>query len=150
MAVKEKKRVQVQIDKELADNTEAVLSQLGLNPTTAINMFYKGIVADAALPFKPALSEAERANLSLLKATKETDLKDLLDKSLHEPDPEKRKVYDALYTYFLDKRQKGLCPLIDKPQYIIVAGINGAGKSTLYDTFPSCLTKQNRLTLMNF
>ena len=58
MAVKEKKRVQVQIDKELADNTEAVLSQLGLNPTTAINMFYKRIVADAALPFKPALSEA--------------------------------------------------------------------------------------------
>ena len=48
MAVKEKKRVQVQIDKELADNTEAVLSQLGLNPTTAINMFYKRIVADAA------------------------------------------------------------------------------------------------------
>ena len=35
-------------------------------------MFYKRIVADAALPFKPALSEAERANLSLLKATKET------------------------------------------------------------------------------
>ncbi|MCT3399704.1 ATPase, partial [Lentilactobacillus hilgardii] len=26
--------------------------------------------------------------------------------------------------------------MIDKPQYIIVAGINGAGKSTLYDTFP--------------
>ena len=72
MAVKEKKRVQVQIDKELADNTEAVLSQLGLNPTTAINMFYKRIVADAALPFKPALSEAERANLRFLKATKET------------------------------------------------------------------------------
>ena len=50
MAVKEKKRVQVQIDKELADNTEAVLSQLGLNPTTAINMFYKRIVANGALP----------------------------------------------------------------------------------------------------
>ena len=30
---------------------------------------------------------------------------DMIDKSLHEPDPEKRKVYDALYTYFLDKRQ---------------------------------------------
>lgn len=36
---------------------------------------------------------------------KKIDLKDLLDKSLHEPDPEKRKVYDTLYTYFLDKRQ---------------------------------------------
>ena len=79
MAVKEKKRVQVQIDKELADNTEAVLSQLGLNPTTAINMFYKRIVADAALPFKPALSEAERANLSLLKATKETPVTEFKD-----------------------------------------------------------------------
>ncbi|WP_368824248.1 type II toxin-antitoxin system RelB/DinJ family antitoxin (plasmid) [Lactiplantibacillus pentosus] len=79
MAVKEKKRVQVQIDKELADNTEAVLSQLGLNPTTAINMFYKRIVADAALPFKPALSEAERANLSLLKTTKETPVTEFKD-----------------------------------------------------------------------
>ncbi|WP_436696808.1 type II toxin-antitoxin system RelB/DinJ family antitoxin, partial [Lactiplantibacillus plantarum] len=55
MAVKEKKRVQVQIDKELADNTEAVLSQLGLNPTTAINMFYKRIVANGALPFNVSL-----------------------------------------------------------------------------------------------
>lgn len=77
MAVKEKKRVQVQIDKDLADDTEAVLSQLGLNPTTAINMFYKRIVAEAALPFKPALSEAERANLRFLKATKETPVTEL-------------------------------------------------------------------------
>ena len=30
MVVKEKKRVQVKIDKELADNTEAVLSHLNL------------------------------------------------------------------------------------------------------------------------
>ncbi|MCT3579888.1 type II toxin-antitoxin system antitoxin, RelB/DinJ family, partial [Lactobacillus rossiae] len=35
MAGKEKKRVQVKIDKDLADDTEAVLSELGLNPTTA-------------------------------------------------------------------------------------------------------------------
>ncbi len=37
MAVKEKKRVQVQIDKELADNTEAVLSQ---NEAPATFMHY--------------------------------------------------------------------------------------------------------------
>lgn len=43
--------------------------------------------------------------MTFLKSPKKIDLKDLLDKSLHEPDPEKRKVYDALYTYFLDKRQ---------------------------------------------
>ena len=51
MVVKEKKRVQVKIDKDLADDTEAILSELGLNPTTAINMFYKRIVANGALPF---------------------------------------------------------------------------------------------------
>ena len=41
----------------------------------------------------------------ILEAAKEVDLKDLLDKSLHDPDLEKRKVYDALYTYYLDKKQ---------------------------------------------
>ena len=90
MAVKEKKRVQVKIDKDLADNTEAVLNELGLNPTTAINMFYKRIVAEAALPFKPALSEAERANLRFLKATGTpvTELKDAKGVSdwLNDPD----------------------------------------------------------------
>lgn len=35
--------------------------------------------------------------------------------------------------------------MIDKPQYIIVAGINGAGKSTLYDTFPSLFDKTKRI-----
>ena len=72
MTIKAKKRVQVQIDKDLVDNTEAVLNELGLNQTTAINMFYKRIVADGALPFKPALNEEEKANLRFLKATEDT------------------------------------------------------------------------------
>lgn len=72
MATKEKKRVQVQINKDLADETEAVLNELGLNQTTAITMFYKQIVADGALPFKPALSETKKANLRFLKATEKT------------------------------------------------------------------------------
>ncbi|KRL05230.1 MULTISPECIES: type II toxin-antitoxin system RelB/DinJ family antitoxin [Liquorilactobacillus] len=79
MAVKEKKRVQVQIDKDLANKTEAVLSELGLNQTTAINMFYKRIVADGALPFKLALSEVEKANLGFLKATKDIPVTEFKD-----------------------------------------------------------------------
>lgn len=35
--------------------------------------------------------------------------------------------------------------MIDKPQYIIVAGINGAGKSTLYDTFSILFDKTKRI-----
>lgn len=79
MAVKDKKRVQVQIDKNLAENTEAVLSELGLTPTTAINMLYKQIVADGALPFKPTLSETERAKLRFLKATENTPIVEFKD-----------------------------------------------------------------------
>ncbi len=40
-----------------------------------------------------------------LKAAEKIKPTDLLDESLHDPDPEKRKVYDALYAYFLDRRQ---------------------------------------------
>ncbi|MCV3316381.1 type II toxin-antitoxin system RelB/DinJ family antitoxin [Pediococcus ethanolidurans] len=79
MAVKEKKRVQVKIDKDLADDTEAILNELGLNPTTAINMFYKRIVANGALPFNVSLSEEERANLRLLKATEGTPVTEFKD-----------------------------------------------------------------------
>ena len=74
MAVNEKKRVQVKIDKDLADDTE-----LGLNPTTAINMFYKRIVANGALPFNASLSEEERANLRFLKATEGTPVTEFKD-----------------------------------------------------------------------
>ncbi len=35
--------------------------------------------------------------------------------------------------------------MINKPQYIIVAGINGAGKSTLYDTLPIFFDKTKRI-----
>lgn len=79
MAVKDKKRVQVQIDKSLAEDTEAVLNELGLTPTTAINMLYKQIVANGALPFKPSLNETERAKLRFLKATEGTPIVEFKD-----------------------------------------------------------------------
>lgn len=72
MAVQEKKRIQVQVDKELADDTEQVLERLGLTQTTAITMLYKRIVATGALPFKPALTENEKATLHFLKSTEDT------------------------------------------------------------------------------
>jgi DNA-damage-inducible protein J len=79
MAVKEKKRIQVKIDKDLADDTEVILSELGLTPTTAINMFYKRIVANGALPFNVSLSKEEKDNLRFLKATKDTPVTEFKD-----------------------------------------------------------------------
>ena len=73
MAV-QKKRIQVQVDNELADDTEQVLERLGLTPTTVITMLYKRIVATGALPFKPALTEGEKATLHFLKSTGDTQV----------------------------------------------------------------------------
>lgn len=42
----------------------------------------------------------------LLKMAEQADLNRLRDKALHDPDPQKRQVYQALYTYGLDKRQQ--------------------------------------------
>ncbi|BAQ56795.1 hypothetical protein ACI3EJ_11910 (plasmid) [Ligilactobacillus acidipiscis] len=36
------------------------------------------------------------------------DLQEFWEQSLHNPDPDKRKLYDALHTYVLDKRQTDL------------------------------------------
>ncbi|MFD0897721.1 type II toxin-antitoxin system RelB/DinJ family antitoxin [Loigolactobacillus binensis] len=68
MKVTAKKRIQVQIDRSLAEQTEQVLKTLGLTSTTAINLFFKRIVAQGGLPF--ALTEREQNTLALLAMTK--------------------------------------------------------------------------------
>ncbi|BDR56842.1 type II toxin-antitoxin system RelB/DinJ family antitoxin [Xylocopilactobacillus apis] len=72
MTTQAKKRIQIQVDKDLANDTETVLNELGLTPTTAITMFYKRIVANGSLPFKLELTESEKATLHFLKQTEDT------------------------------------------------------------------------------
>lgn len=79
MALKEKKRVQVQVDKDLADSTEAVLNQLGLNSTVVINALYSRITATGSLPFALKLSPREKADLDIVEATKKIPNKNISD-----------------------------------------------------------------------
>lgn len=65
-----KKRIQVQVDENLAREAEEVLAAVGLNSTTAITAFYKRIVSFGGIPFSIELSEREKANRRLLQATK--------------------------------------------------------------------------------
>ncbi|WP_429971603.1 type II toxin-antitoxin system RelB/DinJ family antitoxin [Fructilactobacillus sp. Tb1] len=62
----EKKRIQVQIDQELANKTEEVLEELGLTTTTAINMFLKRVVATGSIPFSVNLTEREKNLIGIL------------------------------------------------------------------------------------
>ena len=64
-----KKRIQVQVNKTLADEGEAVLDRLGLIPTTAITMFYKRLVAEVGLPFSTKLTQREKDELEIEKIT---------------------------------------------------------------------------------
>lgn len=73
-----KKRIQVNIDKDLVDNAEEILDKLGLNTTTALTMFYKKIVATDGIPFDLQLTKEQKANANLedaLKAVPQQNIK---------------------------------------------------------------------------
>lgn len=61
--------IQVQIDRNLANQGDAVLQALGLTPTTAITMFYKRLVATGGLPFVPELTQREKDELAIQQLT---------------------------------------------------------------------------------
>ena len=47
--------VSVQIDPELKKNAESILSQLGITPSSAIQMLYSQVILSGGLPFQPCL-----------------------------------------------------------------------------------------------
>ena len=60
-----KKRIQVQVNRSLANEGDAILNELGLTPTTAITMFYKRLVAQWGLPFAAELTQREKDDLAI-------------------------------------------------------------------------------------
>lgn len=70
MNTKEKKRIQIQIDKDVAEEVELIFEELGLNQTTAINSFYRKVLANGGLPFDLILTEEEKADSRLNQASK--------------------------------------------------------------------------------
>lgn len=73
----EKKKVQVNIDKELAQEVEIVLEDLGMNPTVLITALYKRVAAQGEVPFSLALTEREKAKNRLVKAVDKVPTKQL-------------------------------------------------------------------------
>ncbi|WP_312540726.1 type II toxin-antitoxin system RelB/DinJ family antitoxin [Enterococcus sp.] len=77
----EKSRIQIGIDKELKENAELVLEELGLTPTTAITILYKQVVARGEFPVAIKLSEVEKHAIQLLQLTKNQPVKELVTDS---------------------------------------------------------------------
>ena len=63
--VSEKKRVQVQVDRQLAEQVEH-----SLTPTTALTVFYKQIVNHGGIPFALEASERDKATAKLMATTR--------------------------------------------------------------------------------
>lgn len=62
--------VSIRMDDSLKRDTEAVLSELGLNMTTAVTMFAKAIVRENGLPLNLSL---DRPNSDTLEALREVE-----------------------------------------------------------------------------
>ena len=60
--------VNVRIDGNIKADAEAVFSELGLTPSTAINLFYKQVIRTKSIPFP---IKAEIPNRKTIKALKE-------------------------------------------------------------------------------
>lgn len=59
--MKTKKRLQVNIDEQLAKEVDDILDDLGMNPTTLVTALYKRVAAEGRVPFELKLSEVELA-----------------------------------------------------------------------------------------
>ena len=62
-------KLKIKIDKALKAEVSAVLDDMGLDVTTAVNMFFKEIVRIKGLPFKPTARDPfyNPANIAHLK-----------------------------------------------------------------------------------
>lgn len=71
METKQKKAVvQVRIDETVKSQAVAVLNNLGMDTSTAINVFFRQVIAENGLPFQP---KQAKFNTETLAAIKESD-----------------------------------------------------------------------------
>lgn len=77
--------INVRIDGSIKSDAEAIFSELGLTPSTAINLFYKQVIRTHSIPF--AL-KTDIPNRKTIKALKEAER--------IEKHPNKYKKYDSV------------------------------------------------------
>lgn len=86
--------VNVRIDASIKADAEAIFSELGLTPSTAINLFYKQVIRTHGIPFQLKISKPNRKTI---KAIKEVDK--------IEKHPEKYKTYQNVEELIKDLKK---------------------------------------------
>nr|DAX90274.1 MAG TPA: DNA-damage-inducible protein J [Caudoviricetes sp.] len=65
------KKLQVNINRELAGDAEDVIEELGLTPTAVINALYREIVATGRIPLNLTLTPEQRTELHIRQLSKD-------------------------------------------------------------------------------
>lgn len=64
-------KINVNVDKKTKQEADAVFKELGLNMSTAINMFLKKSVMEGGIPFDVTISKPNRETLDAIKEAEE-------------------------------------------------------------------------------
>jgi DNA-damage-inducible protein J len=75
--VKTKANVNIKIDADVKELATILLSKMGLDQTTAIDMFYRQIIAERRLPFQPVVTptlDEQITAVALKRASKKIEL----------------------------------------------------------------------------
>ena len=80
MSKKRKKRLQVNVDPELAEQAQTILQELGLTTQVALTIFLKKVVAIKGIPFNIQMTEDQKNSLNLQDAISNLPVKELRTK----------------------------------------------------------------------
>lgn len=87
-----KSNVNVKIDSTVKEQATRLLDRMGIDQTTAIDMFYRQIITEKGLPFQPRvapvsenrlLTAIEKKGINRVKLEVDEDGKLIIDKDLH-------------------------------------------------------------------
>lgn len=70
-------KVQANVDRDLKNNAETIIKEVGLTPTAIINGLYRKIVATGKIPFDFSLTQDQMADFELKNAVKKLPVKTL-------------------------------------------------------------------------
>lgn len=73
-ATKNKKRIQVQVDRTLYEDSNRVLDDIGISQSTLINALLKKVVAEGRVPFDLAQTKSERLNFELERQIRQANI----------------------------------------------------------------------------
>lgn len=85
MTTQATKKVQVNVNRNIATDAENIMNEIGVTPSVVINSLYREIVATGKIPLSFSLTPRQKATLGLQKAVEDIPTKEIkTDKDLEE------------------------------------------------------------------